>query len=171
MNKQAALGLWDMQRQRHGITIRAVEAIPAERLTSTLVPGMRSPLEIAIHLSTLTKACAESLATGELPYEADAEVLKSVTNRDQLVTYMKECWAASQQAVDACTDAQLMSLVKTPWGSSFPGFVMLSIACDEVLHHRGQLYTFVRLCGIEPPMVWDFEHNAPEFQPKVHAQG
>lgn len=171
MNKQSALGMWDMQRQRHGIAIRAVEALPADKVDAILVPGMRSAREIAIHISTLVKSCAESIAAGAISYESDAEVMKRVTTREQLITYMKDCWAAGQKAVDAATDAQLMSIVKTPWGTDFPGFVMLSIACDESLHHRGQLYTYVRLCGIEPPMVWDFEHNAAEFQPKAHAQG
>ncbi len=168
MNKQTALAMWDMQRQRFGIAIRAIEAFPADKLNATLVPGMRTALGIAVHMTTLTRACAESLALGSLPYEEDSEVLKRVTTREQLLAYMKESWAKAQAAVDGCTDAQLMSMISTPWGSSFPGFVMLSIAGDEFLHHRGQLYTFVRLCGIEPAMVWDFEHNAPEYQPKAH---
>ena len=40
---------------------------------------------------------------------------------------------------------------------------------DEYLHHRGQLYAFLRQFGIEPPMNWDFEGSAPAYQPKQHA--
>ena len=132
---------------------------------------MRTPLELTVHLTTVTQGCAESLLSGEFTAELDADVLKRVTTRDQLVAHMKESWTAAQKAVDACTDAQLVAMVKTPWGSDFPGFVMLGIAADELLHHRGQLYTYVRLCGIEPPMLWDFENSAQEFQPKAHAEG
>lgn len=171
MNKQAALGMWDMQRQRFGLAIRAIEAIPADKINATLVPGMRTPLELTAHMMIVNTGCAESLLSGEFVSESHADVVKRVTTRDQLVAYMKESWAAAQKAVDACTDAQLLAMVKTPWGSDFPGFVMLGIAADELLHHRGQLYTYVRLCGIEPPMIWDFEHSAPEFQPKAHAKG
>lgn len=171
MNKQAALGMWDMQRQRFGMAVRAIEAIPAEKLNTTLVPGMRTPLELTVHMMAVNKGCAESLGSGEFTSETDADVLKRVTTRDQLVAYMKESWAAAQQAVDASTDAQLVAMVKTPWGSDFPGFVMLGIAADELIHHRGQLYTYVRLCGIQPPMLWDFENSAPEFRPKAQAMG
>lgn len=172
MNQQTALAMWDMQRQRFGIAVRVIETIPAEKLTATLVPGMRSPLEIAVHISTLTRGCAESLATGVLEYEDDPTVLERVRTREQLLAYMNECWAASQKAVDACTDAQLAGMVKTPWGGrSLPGQAMLGIVADELLHHRGQLYVFARLCGAEPPMNWDFTNNAPQYRPAAHAQG
>jgi len=36
---------------------------------------------------------------------------------------------------------------------------------DEFLHHRGQLYAFARACGVEPPFMWGFADNAPEFRP------
>jgi uncharacterized damage-inducible protein DinB len=37
---------------------------------------------------------------------------------------------------------------------------------DEFLHHRGQLYVYARAAGGEPPFVWSFDKNAPEFAPK-----
>ena len=41
-----------------------------------------------------------------------------------------------------------------------------AINIDEFLHHRGQLYTYVRACGAEPPFMWGFEDNAEGFQPR-----
>ena len=64
---------------------------------------------------------------------------------------------------------KIEGLVKTPWNESFPGFVYINIVYDEHLHHRGQLYAFLRQLGVEPPMMWDFEHNAPEFQRRAAA--
>ena len=50
-----------------------------------------------------------------------------------------------------------------------PGFAMLNLLPDEYLHHRGQLYAYLRQLGMKPPENWDFEHSAPEFQPKQMA--
>jgi len=72
--------------------------------------------------------------------------------------------------VQSLTDEKITRMVKTPWGESFPGFVCVQIIYDEHLHHRGQLYAYLRQLGIEPPFMWDFEHNAPEFQPRAAAQ-
>jgi uncharacterized damage-inducible protein DinB len=82
---------------------------------------------------------------------------------------VNDAWAAGDKAAHAVTDAQLAGTVKTPWGDSFPGFAMFGIINDEYLHHRGQLYAFVRAMGIEPLMVWDFEHSAEAFRPRQHA--
>lgn len=67
------------------------------------------------------------------------------------------------------SDEKLSGLVETPWGVSFPGAACLGIALDESLHHRGQFYAYLRALGAEPPNMWDFEHNAPEYRPKAHA--
>ena len=49
---------------------------------------------------------------------------------------------------------------------TFPGFVAISVIQDELLHHRGQLYVYLRAMGREVPKMWDFAGNAPEFQPR-----
>ena len=36
--------------------------------------------------------------------------------------------------------------------------------------HRGQLYAYTRALGVEPPLVWDFEHNEAAFAPQATAQ-
>ena len=33
----------------------------------------------------------------------------------------------------------------------------LEFAYDEHWHHRGQLYTYLRLLGKEPPMLYDYQ--------------
>lgn len=71
--------------------------------------------------------------------------------------------------VSKLTDAHFAAMVPTPWGKPFPGAMIMSFVPDEFLHHRGQLYAYARALGVEPPMMWDFEHNAPEFQMKAPA--
>ena len=38
---------------------------------------------------------------------------------------------------------------------------------DEHLHHRGQLYAYLRAIGVVPPFIWSFDDNAPEYQPRA----
>ena len=44
---------------------------------------------------------------------------------------------------------------------------MIQIIYDELLHHRGQLFAYLRAMGVEPPFMWSFEDNAVEFRPKA----
>jgi uncharacterized damage-inducible protein DinB len=56
-------------------------------------------------------------------------------------------------------------MVKTPWNFEFPGGTALHTMNDEFVHHRGQLYAYVRAAGGEPPFVWSYAENPPGFGP------
>lgn len=164
MNKQVHLGSWEMMRLRHGITLRVVDQLSDAQLTSTPIAGMRTPLELVVHFYSGMKQMLEAVVSGSLGESVEKSVLEKVKTKAQLLAYMAETWTASNAVAQGLTDAQIGGLVKTPWGEPFPGFAILGFIYDEYLHHRGQLYAFVRTFGIEPVMLWDFDHNAPEFQ-------
>lgn len=164
MNKQVHLGSWEMMRLRHGITLRVVDQLSDAQLTSTPIAGMRTPLELVVHFYSGMKQMLDAVVSGSLGESVEKSVLEKVKTKAQLLAYMAETWTASNAVARGLTDAQIGGLVKTPWGEPFPGFAILGFIYDEYLHHRGQLYAFVRTFGIEPVMLWDFDHNAPEFQ-------
>ena len=69
-------------------------------------------------------------------------------------------------------DAHLAANVKTPWSAEgMKGSHVMGAIYDELVHHRGQLYVYARAFGVEPPFLWDFAHNAPEYQPEPAAAG
>lgn len=164
MNKQVHLGSWEMMRLRHGITLRVVDQLSDEQLNAKPIAGMRSALEIVVHFYSGMKQMLDGVVSGSLGESVEKSVLEKVKTKAQLLAYMAETWTASNAVAQSLTDAQIGGLVKTPWGEPFPGFAILGFIHDEYLHHRGQVYAFVRSFGIEPVMLWDFDHNAPEFQ-------
>jgi uncharacterized damage-inducible protein DinB len=166
MNKQTHLATWDEMRLRHGIMLRLLEQIPATGLTSHPIGGMRTPVELVVHIYTSAEQIADSVLTGRLADYDEKPVVASITTREQLLAFVNATWASIDRKARSVSDAQLASLVETPWGKPFPGAAMLGFIHDEYLHHRGQLYAFVRTFGTEPVMVWDFENNAPEFRPQ-----
>ena len=167
MNKAALTKLWDMMRLRHGIGLRCVQALPADQIDSHPIRDMRSPKELVVHMYGFIRAAAESVLAGTISMDEKTEVAK-VTTKDELVAYARECWQAADAAFAKATDAQLAAMVKAPWGD-MPGFMMISTIPDEYLHHRGQLFTFVRQLGVTPPTNWDFENSELAFQPKQPA--
>lgn len=170
MDRATHLANWDMMRLRHGITLRLVEQFSDAHLTSHPIAGMRTPVEILVHVYLFMDAMADSARTGKLTANAadEPKLAATLKTRAQLLAFMNERWEAADRAARALTDDDLKRIVQTPWGQ-FPGAAMLGFIYDEFLHHRGQLYAFVRVLGMEPAMVWDFEHNAPEFQPRQPA--
>jgi uncharacterized damage-inducible protein DinB len=173
MNKQTLLQMWDHLRQVNGINMRVIAALPADKLDSHPIANMRTPKELVVHMyDVVIKAMVEGVLRGEvIANEAEEKrIAAGIKSRDELLKFARDHWNAADKAVTAITDQQLASDVKTPWGMSFKGHIAFGITHDEFIHHRGQLYAYLRALGGEPPMLWDFEHNEPAFQPKAHAQ-
>ena len=57
----------------------------------------------------------------------------------------------------AVSDEDLPKNIETPFGT-FTMWQMFTFAYDEHWHHRGQLYTYARLAGKEPLMVYSYEN-------------
>ncbi|MDI6784141.1 MAG: DinB family protein [bacterium] len=57
----------------------------------------------------------------------------------------------SVKIINEMTDEQLHKIAKTPWGFEQPAIGLLWGMRDHMIHHRGQLFVYVRLKGLKPP--------------------
>ena len=169
MNLSYIRTLWEDQRLVTGITLRAIQAIPADKVDERPVRDMRSAKELVCHLADTMKHVATGITTGRIEDYEKGEKDPSIKTRDDLVRKMQDAWKAADAAVQAITEAKAQAPIETPWNFSPPAWMCVQIIADEHLHHRGQLYAYLRAFGVEPPFMWGFENSAPEFQPKQHA--
>jgi uncharacterized damage-inducible protein DinB len=170
-NRQSFLGWWEHFRQVNGISMRIIASLPSDKITSTPIPNMRSPVELLVHTyGQIVKNIPAGIAKGEIVGFDEKSAVASIKTKDDLIRFCNECWTAGDAAAKTITDANLSAMVKTPWGSDMPGFVCAGIINDEYLHHRGQLFTYARALGVVPPMMWDFEHNDAAFAPQASAK-
>lgn len=172
MNRNDMLAWWDHFRTINGITLRIIQSVPKDKMDTRLVKDMRTPKELISHMYLTMREMAEGATRGEikLTEEMETATLAKLKTHDDIVRYAEESWKAADKAVRSMSDAQLNGMVKSPWGMDFPGFVCVNIIYDEHLHHRGQLYAYLRIMGVEPVMMWDFDNNAPEYQRKQAQQ-
>lgn len=172
MNLAYARTLWEEMRLVTGITLRAIEAVPADQIDTRPIRDMRTPKELVAHMAETMRACTAGAVRGTIEdfEKLEPATCASVKNREDLIRTMASAWNDANASVLSLTEAQAVGTVQTPWGFSPPGWVCIQIIFDEHLHHRGQLYAFLRAMGVEPPFMWDFEKNAPEFQPRPKMQ-
>lgn len=167
MNLGYVHGLWEEMRLVNGITMRAIEAIPANKLDAKPIPNMRTPKELVTHMYCMLKGVSDGMAKGEIKEWDEEGAMKPIKSADDLLRFARENWSAANKTIQGLKEAQATALVKNPWTESpFPGFACAQIMFDEHLHHRGQLYAYLRALGAEPPFMWDFENSAAEFQPR-----
>jgi uncharacterized damage-inducible protein DinB len=168
LNKQWLDGMWDHMRQKYGVYLRVLEAIPADRFHDHPVAGMRSPTQMVVHTSgSIVRDIAEGVASGTIAADEAGEeaVAETLGSKDEVLAFARACWERADKAMDKVGDGQLAGTVDNPWGLPLNGTFAMVILNDEFQHHRGQLYAYVRACGSEPPFMWGFNDNAPEFRP------
>lgn len=167
MDKKSFDRMWDQTRQKYGIYLRLLEAIPEDKFHDTPVQGMRTPAELVVHTSgAIVRDITQGVAKGEITQGEDENTVASgFSGKSDALAYALKCWNEANAAASEIGDEELNAKVPTPWDMTFPGWVGISILNDEFLHHRGQLYAYARACGAEPPFLWSFGENAPEFGP------
>jgi hypothetical protein len=168
MDQQTLTQVWDLMRQKYGIYLRVLDAIPADRFHAHPIEGMRTPAQLVAHTSgSIVRDIAQGVAKGAITADESSEgdVAGGLASKDDVLAFARACWTAADEAVASIGDAELQAMVPTPWNMTFPGWIGFNILNDEFMHHRGQLYAYARACGAEPPFMWGFEANDPGFRP------
>lgn len=88
-----------------------------------------------------------------------------LASKEDVLDFARACWARADAAIATVGDEQLAGKIDNPWGMPLDGTFVVVILNEEFLHHRGQLFAYVRACGGEPPFMWGFEDNSEGFQP------
>jgi hypothetical protein len=66
--------MWDMMRQRHGITLRLIESLAEDKLHTRPIPEMRTPVELIVHTyDVVVKATPEGVVNGKVTADESAE--------------------------------------------------------------------------------------------------
>ncbi len=166
MNKAALLGQREYFDMVHNVTLRAIEGFSDAELDFRPADKMRSPRELIYHIYTFEKFIADGVPKGKFSPALEATVnpedegakpiLAALDTVAKLQDYARECHNLANDAAQTLSDEELARLVEAPYGS-FPGWQFFAFAYDEHWHHRGQLYTYLRLLGKEPLMLYSYE--------------
>jgi uncharacterized damage-inducible protein DinB len=165
MNKQSMLAQREYFNLVHGVTVRAIGTLSDQDLEFRPKPGMRTPRELVFHMYSQEKILAEAAQTGQFVLEAasrsnpeaepGAMECKSLVTVREMQAYAEACHQAAESILRAMPEEDLTRPVESPFGA-YPAWRYFAFAYDEHWHHRGQLYTYLRLLGKEPPMLYDY---------------
>lgn len=165
MNKQQLLARRDYFNLVHGVTMRAIGAFADDELDFRPRPGMRSPRELIFHIYGQERALAEAARQGSFTPEmanrsnpeepSTAQALRALATVKDAMAYATACHQAAEEIFRSMSEELVARKVESSFGS-YPSWQYFQFAYDEHWHHRGQLYTYLRLLGKEPPMLYDY---------------
>ena len=166
MNKHDLLERRSYFNMVHGVTRRAIAVLEDHELEFRPKPGMRSPRELVFHIYTQEQLLAEAARQGRFTQEmaggstpedlSTAAALGRLRTVRDLLAYVDECHQAAEHIFRSMSEEQVARPVESPFGT-YPAWQFFTFAYDEHWHHRGQLYSYLRLLGKEPPMLYDYQ--------------
>ncbi len=137
---------------RFRATRRALESIPDDRLDFRPVPEMMSARDLALHIAGNYSFLAAGLGENRWSLESFA-VAGSFQNTGEIMEafdaiYRRLCAQLASFPDDG------FDLVVKPFGIEQKISSMARDVAEHEIHHRGQLYVYLRLMGIKPPDLY-----------------
>ena len=140
----------------HRVAGEAIKRIPSDQLDFRPTEEMMSIRELCFHMYAQEKVLVSGCSEGRIEEKDFAEIdneIVELDSVDDLVRYGEEVHRATNEWVRSASDEEYNKAVKTFFGEVTP-FLLISGAMEHMLHHRGQLYTYLRILKIEPPDVF-----------------
>lgn len=135
------------------LTRRVLEAFPEADFLNFTIAGMRTPAQIATELLAIGGPALKAIASWkEEPYKEE------VSNVETKADFLKK-WDQETQTIDhywAQLKPEDFDKTFNLFGQyAFPVIENVFYFIDNEIHHRGQLYVYLRALGIEPPFFWE----------------
>ena len=135
-----------------GMTAELVKQWPEDKLDFRPVPEVRSAQEILGHMYAFLLEGALTVKEGRHQKQTEPKL----GSKAEVLAFMNQQVQRFYETWDEITDADLLRVVEA-YGTKFPAWEFLGFVYDEHWHHRGQLTVYLRMCGVEPLMIYDYD--------------
>lgn len=125
--------------------LELIKVVNDEQLSFKPWENGMSLSELVLHISGSTSMFVSTVKTGVF---APPTVKKEVSTVKELIEFVEAQTEYAKQELEKLTDEQLESIIAFA-GMDLPGKAILELAKDHEIHHKGQLFTYVRLLGLE----------------------
>lgn len=124
--------------------VQLVEQAGDEDLSFKPWDGAMTFAELVVHIVGSTHMFASIVSGKEQP----ADESPTVGSADELRKLVQDLTKSTQEMLEAITEDQLDRTVQFA-SMSMSGKAMLEMAKEHEIHHKGQLFTYARICGIK----------------------
>ena len=135
------------------LTRRVIEVFPEKEFFTFNIGGMRSAAELVQELLAIAAPGLKEITGGT------SEQLNEHIDHGQKKDHLLKLWDESTVLINEYWSKMSLSRFHEEilaFGQ-YPGTVISSLLyfVDNEIHHRGQMYVYLRALNIEPPAFWD----------------
>src|SRR5579862_3756763 len=139
-------------------TKKILAAVPQAQLGFTLGDKGRSAKELAWHIVQCDIWFAESIAAGEF---TELKEGSAPGTTEEIVARYESGMADGMAKVKAMNGAQLAKTMNFYNIMNFPAVVYLQFLNNHMIHHRGQLSTYLRAMNAHVPSIYGGSADEP----------
>lgn len=140
----------------HRITCQVVRQIPEEKLDYKPIEPMWTARDLVFHMFSQEKVMLGGCQMGKIEIQDFVEVEKDkaeLKTVEDLARYGEQVHREMDEWVKSCGREEYRRTIEAFFGQLTP-IQALASAEEHLIHHRGQLYVYLRLMGIEPLFVF-----------------
>lgn len=137
-----------------GLTVRTLQAFPEQNLFTYAAPGMRPAAELFKEIMDMERAFLRGIATGEWVYAATT---KEIATKEGLLEAFAALRSQTQAWWEKITIDRLLAVEDDGFGWMPPmtNLNRVIYGLENEIHHRGQVYVYLRQLGVEPPAFYE----------------
>lgn len=134
-------------------TRKAIAAVPPDRMDWTYKPGKFTTADIARHLVAIERWMYAENAHGR-PSRYAGHGPEIATGHPDLSTFVEALHREAMEIFAALSPEDLQRKCLTPAGTPIATWKWLRSMVEHEIHHRGQIYVYLSLMGLEGPPLY-----------------
>jgi uncharacterized damage-inducible protein DinB len=141
------------------VTQRVIEAIPLEKGDYRPDPAAKSAIELARHIAGAEHLFTESVANGVFDFTSSSKVAELKTSAD-VARWYAETSRHDLERLAALPAEALTKILDFRGVLQLPAVAFLDFSMRHVVHHRGQLSTYLRPMGAKVPAIYGESYDS-----------
>ena len=143
---------WDKANKK---LIELIKQMPEDKLDFKPTDASFSFKDLILHIYQGEKVLAQGVLKGTLRIkDFTGYVFPECSTKKDLIKHAEETHRFTNDNFSKRTVEELSKEVETEWGNR-PTFSLLISSYDHLCHHRGQIYFYLRLAGVDNPVPVD----------------
>jgi uncharacterized damage-inducible protein DinB len=148
-------------------SLRVIRCIPPEKIDWTYLEGKFTFADMIRHLAAIERYMyAENVQLKPSRYPGHGKELAD--GYEGVLEYMNRMHAEAMGIFRSLSDEDLQKRCVTPGGASITIWKWLRAMVEHEVHHRGQIYLYLSMLGIETPPLYGL--TSEEVLERSHAK-
>jgi uncharacterized damage-inducible protein DinB len=156
-------------KNEHRITLKIIEAVPAEQGDYRPAGASMSALELAWHIASAEKFFMDGVAAGAFN-STGGKRPDSIRSAADVAAWYADSFQANFDRLTRLSSEQLLKVIDFRGLFQNPAVLYLQFAINHSIHHRGQLSVYLRPMGAKVPSIYGESYDDAQTRQAATAQ-